>query len=140
MKSYVSSQQGFSLVELLVAIVILAVGLLGLSGLQVSAMKTNSKSEGILAANSLAQMVIEEVMSLPGSDPLFDVAIADEPWPESPFTVAGGGTFNVTYDVVTPYGGIANLCRVEVKVAPTLVNTSVFGTRTVTMNALKRLY
>ena len=37
-------QAGFTLVELLIAIVILAVGLLGLVQLQMTAIKTNSQS------------------------------------------------------------------------------------------------
>ncbi len=37
-------QAGFTLVELLVAIVVLAIGLLGLVQLQVTAIKTNSQS------------------------------------------------------------------------------------------------
>ena len=39
-----NSQSGFSLVELLVAIVVLAICMLGLAQLQITAMRTNSKS------------------------------------------------------------------------------------------------
>ena len=50
-------QSGFSLVELLVAVLILAVGLLGLAELQISTMKANAQGDSIMVANHLAQIV-----------------------------------------------------------------------------------
>jgi type IV pilus assembly protein PilV len=49
MKREKSGQAGFSLIELLVAIVILAVGLLGLAELQVTAIRANSHSQHLSA-------------------------------------------------------------------------------------------
>ncbi|MBW2519616.1 MAG: prepilin-type N-terminal cleavage/methylation domain-containing protein, partial [Deltaproteobacteria bacterium] len=40
----------FSMIEMLIAIVILAIGLLGLAELQISAMRSNAKSGSIVAA------------------------------------------------------------------------------------------
>ena len=56
-----NSQSGFSLIELLVAVVILAVGLLGLAQLQVTAIKVNSQSMTSTTARALAQKVVETV-------------------------------------------------------------------------------
>lgn len=139
-------QGGFSLVELLVAVVILAVGLLGLAELQLTAMKTNSKSEGILASTSLAQMVIEDVMSRDESDPLFDADVNGVAWPghsigqpPGTFIIPGSGTYNVTYDVDTNYQAVVRLCLVRVRVAhATSSQQTVFGVRPVIMTTLKR--
>lgn len=134
-----ASEAGFSLVELLIAVAIMAVGLLGLAELQITAMKTNTKSEGILSSTSLAQMAIEDVMSRAGGDPLFDAAVTDAVWPGSPFTVAGGGTYDVLYDVVTNYQGVNSLCLVRVRVVhASSSQLSIFGVRPVTMTTLKR--
>lgn len=116
-----SSQAGFSLAELLVAILILAVGLLGLAEMQIAAMHDNSLSGAALGANSVAQAAIEEIMAtnpkrpqLPvDNNPLYEVihepAKIDQAWPSIPTAVAadyvvravtpvpGSGTFEVTY-------------------------------------------
>ena len=56
-----NSQSGFSLVEMLVAVVIIAVGLLGLAQSQVTAIKVNSQSMTSTTARALAQKVVEEI-------------------------------------------------------------------------------
>ncbi|NJC89336.1 MAG: prepilin-type N-terminal cleavage/methylation domain-containing protein [Desulfuromonas sp.] len=130
-------QSGFTIVEMLVAMVILSVGLLGLAELQVTAMKANSKSEGIMASNSLAQMALEEVMSRPPSDPLFNSAVNNQVW--GSYDIEGSGTYNVRYDVETNYGGVTNLCLVRVRVThATSSQFTIYGIRPVTMTALKR--
>ena len=94
------SQSGFTLVELLVAVVILAIGLLGLAQLQVSAIRANSQSATATAATALAQRIIEEIIAMPSDDPMFDGPSAGTlTWPGSPMTVQGGGSYDVTYKV-----------------------------------------
>lgn len=143
MRQLTSSQSGFSLVELLVAIVILAVGLLGLAELQITATKANSQSETILAASSLAQQVIEEIAAMDSSDGLFNSSVTGGTWPpDAPatYTVEGGGTYNVTYDVLTGYQGVTNLCQIVVRVTSTqaLLNVTGNRVRTVTATTIKR--
>ena len=58
-----NSQSGFSLIELLVAVVILAVGLLGLAQLQVTAMRANSQTASTTAATAIAQHALEAVVA-----------------------------------------------------------------------------
>jgi prepilin-type N-terminal cleavage/methylation domain-containing protein len=94
-----SKQAGFSMIEMLVAVVILAVGLLGLAELQITAMRTNSKSGSIVAASTVAQMATEEIMAvktesnyLYGS--MLTVAQLDQDWPDDPKDISpldGGG-------------------------------------------------
>lgn len=114
-----SAQAGFSLVELLVAMVILAVGLLGLAELQVTAVKVNSQSETMLAAATIAQGVIEEIVAMDSDDPIFNANIAGATWTSSPVTVVGGGTYAITYDMTTTYQGVTNLCLITVTVEST---------------------
>jgi type IV pilus assembly protein PilV len=58
-------ESGFTIVEVLIGIVILAVGLLGVAALQVSAMRTNSFAGNLSEANSYAQGKMEDLIALP---------------------------------------------------------------------------
>lgn len=153
MDSKVKSQGGFSLVEMMIAIVILAVGLLGLAELQVTAMKANSHSNVSVAAASLAQRVIESVVAMDPASTLLNEGVLDQTWPWSPVTLAGSGTFNVTYSVrrsIDPdsadpdgpgYMGVQNLCRIDVTVRSASAFVWGFGEskqHAVTMTTLKR--
>lgn len=136
-------QSGFTLVELLVAVVILAVGLLGLAQLQVTAIKTNSQSATITAANAIAQKVVEEVAAMAADHVMFD-APGTGTWPGTPVTVDGAGTYAVTYTITqmtTPGGdNISNVFKVQIDVASTTAVANVLGnrTRSVTANTIKR--
>ena len=138
------SQSGFSLIELLVAVVILAVGLLGLAQLQVTAIKANSQSATSSAATALAQMVVEGVAAMGADDPIFNGPSTNNTWSGSPVTVAGGGTYNITYDVeqVESESGkpVTNLYRVVIEVESTGDLMHVLGNqeRKVMTTTLKR--
>jgi type IV pilus assembly protein PilV len=58
MKKY---DRGFSLIELMIAITILAIGLLGLAGLQATAIHGNLHGNVISQATALAQDAIEQI-------------------------------------------------------------------------------
>ena len=135
-------QSGFSLVELLVAILILAVGLLGLAELQVSTMKANAQGDSIMVANHLAQKVIEEISAAPGNDPRLVTTVTAQTWTGSPFTVAGAGAYNVTYDVASNHGGVTGLSQVTVHVASAGAVMNVLGNRQrlVNLTTLKRTF
>lgn len=138
-----SSQSGFSLIELLIAVVILAVGLLGLAELQITAMKVNSQSTSIQTANSLAQQVIEEIVAMDPADPMFGSDAGSAPWTGSlgnQVTVVGGGTYNITYSVDADYRNVTNLCFITVNVSSDVAQHNVTGNkiRTVAATTLKR--
>ena len=56
-----SQTKGFTLVEVLVAVLVLAVGLLGLAGLQLTGMKTNDSAERRMRATVAVQDVLERM-------------------------------------------------------------------------------
>nr|HDO80263.1 prepilin-type N-terminal cleavage/methylation domain-containing protein [Candidatus Bathyarchaeota archaeon] len=62
------NNRGFSLLEVMIAFVILAIGLLGLAALQVTAIRGNAFSSGMTFATMLAQQKLEELKGLPFTD------------------------------------------------------------------------
>lgn len=68
-KSTRRSQKGFSLVEVLICMVIVAVGLLALAGMQITSIKGNALSRKVTQATVLAQNKMEELKRLPFTDP-----------------------------------------------------------------------
>lgn len=58
------NNKGFSLIELMVAVTILAVGLLAVAGLQGTAIQGNSHGNTISQATTIAQDRIEEIRNL----------------------------------------------------------------------------
>jgi type IV pilus assembly protein PilV len=60
-KSWASMEDGFSLIELMITLVILSIGLVALAGLQVSAIKGNAFSKRMTAAVSIANQKLEQI-------------------------------------------------------------------------------
>lgn len=132
-----SAQSGFSMVELLVAIVILAIALLGLAELQVSAIKTNAQSDSISVADALGQKVVEEIAAMSAEDALFETSTASpQTWSGSPFTIDGAGVYNVTYEVAADYETVDGLSRITIYVASADAISSVLGKRVRSMQAV----
>jgi type IV pilus assembly protein PilV len=66
------NQRGFSLVEALIAMVLLSVGLLAAGLLQIGGIKANSNAAGRTSGVSLAQSVMDDLRTLPLDDDLLD--------------------------------------------------------------------
>lgn len=66
-------EEGYTLIEILIAITILAFGLMAVATMQVTAIKTNAKASNMSQGLTLAQAKVEELMNLPyGHDDLKD--------------------------------------------------------------------
>lgn len=57
----VKTAEGFTLLEVMITVVILAIGLLGLAGLQIVAIKGNSFGQQMSVASTLAQNQLEQL-------------------------------------------------------------------------------
>jgi len=63
---------GFTLIEILIAITVFAIGILALGSMQISSMNGNADAQRITDASVLAQDQLEEVMALDYDDPLLN--------------------------------------------------------------------
>jgi type IV pilus modification protein PilV len=61
------AQGGMTLIELMIAMLVLAVGLTGLLGLILSAISSNTRNRNDTTATFLAQMVMEQIIAQPAS-------------------------------------------------------------------------
>ena len=68
----IQKDQGFTLIEVLIAITIFAVGLLAVAAMQTSAITVNSTAGQITTRMTWAQDKLEELMVLPYSDHLLE--------------------------------------------------------------------
>jgi len=66
--------EGFTLIEVLIAISIFAVGLLAVAAMQTSAIRVNSSAGQITALSTWSVDKIEELMALPYTDPWLEMA------------------------------------------------------------------
>ena len=66
----IQNSKGFTLVELMIAISILAIGVLAVAAMQIQAVKNNSHSKETSEASNIAKAVLEELRILPFNHPL----------------------------------------------------------------------
>ncbi len=93
MKEMVKGQKGFSLIEVMVTLIVLAAGLLATAALQITSIRGNSFSSHVTQASILAQDKLEILRSLSYDDPKLT-----EGQPAEQITKAGL-VFTVGYDV-----------------------------------------
>jgi prepilin-type N-terminal cleavage/methylation domain-containing protein len=95
-----NSQQGTTLIELMIAMVVLAIGLGGITTLLVVAIGTNNRNSRDTTATMLAQLVIEEIGSQDPNSGILTIPITD----------CAGNAFNMAVtDGAAPAGTGANL-------------------------------
>jgi type IV pilus assembly protein PilV len=134
------SESGFTLLELLVAITILAVGLMGTLNMQSTGLRANGFAQRTTSAAAVARAAMDELISRPGSDVFFDTAQAagtaydlDQQTAAMTQTVQGipyAATITVTPNATVNGSAITNLTSITL--------TVVGSDRTVTLTELKR--
>jgi len=62
------TQNGFTLIEVMIAMLVLSIGILGLAKMQLSAVKANSYANGLTEASTFAQNKMEDLMALAYDD------------------------------------------------------------------------
>ncbi len=72
------NKKGFTLIEVLVGLVILAIGLLAIAGMQITSVKGNFFSSNLTQASVLAQDRLEALRNLPWDDPALDINTVNE--------------------------------------------------------------
>jgi len=89
-----AGQQGFTLLEVMIALVIFAVGVLGLAAMQIDFIQGNDTARELTEAANRASDKIEQLMSVGYTDSDLDVNA-------NPHTEAGGG-YNLSWTVQHP--------------------------------------
>lgn len=124
LRKTIRAQGGFTLLELLIAITIFAIGLLTVAGMQLTALRANSTADTISVATAVAQGILEDLLSrdADGGDynsdtgappPTYDLTAAAMAGAMD--SIPGGSKYSAIYeiDVDNPSAGMA---RVEVEV------------------------
>jgi type IV pilus assembly protein PilV len=101
-------KEGYTLIEVLMAISLLAVGMLAIASLQTSGIRVNANARHITTRTTWAQDRIEKLMALPNSDPL--LAVAGNPTP-----VPTPDNYTISW-VVAANPSVANTIRITVTV------------------------
>ncbi len=83
------SKTGFSLVEMMIALTVLAIGLAGLNAMFVTAMYTNDKNSHDTAATMVSQLVLEQIKALPANSTA-NLVVTDCAGNASTIATAGG--------------------------------------------------
>lgn len=101
----IKQENGFSLLEVLIALVILAIGLLAIAQMQITAIKGNAYGSEMTSASSLASNTLERLMALPYPN----VAPLTGPPPDASSTSVAASIVGGTLDPLGAIeGGINN--------------------------------
>ncbi|MDP2689230.1 MAG: prepilin-type N-terminal cleavage/methylation domain-containing protein [Deltaproteobacteria bacterium] len=127
------AEKGFSLVELLVAISILAIGLLGTATMLSTNIGSDRFAHMITVEASIATSVMEEFMARDEGDALFTSSVTGASYDLDPDTASTtrtvqGRTYSATYSIATstPVTGVVRLSA-----------TVTSGTRSITLTSYK---
>lgn len=136
--------RGFTLLELMVAISLLAIGLLAAVSMQEVAIKSNDIANRLSTGAALAQQASEEVLSNVITNPIFTTAGASQYLfidannpPTTTPTVTGAGAYTASY-TVTPKVPILGIPTPEVSQIVITVNDAATNQTLGTLTTYKR--
>jgi len=115
---HTASERGFTLIETSIAMVIMMVAALGVASLFTYSIGYNSGGNDRAVAISVAQQQIEQLRSVPFTDPILDVTAATV---LTPYTISNGRTYQVTRTVTgsnNNVGGNPTLKTITIRVDP----------------------
>lgn len=133
------SESGFTLLELLVAITILAIGLMATVTMQATSIRVNGFAQRTTSSSAVARAAMDELTSRPGADAIFQAAQANMVFDLDLQSAATTRTVQgITYSArltITPnavIGGapVTNLSRIDLTITG--------ADRTVTFTQFKR--
>jgi type IV pilus assembly protein PilV len=112
LSSHTHNEKGFTLIEVLIALMIFAIGMISIAGLQVTSISYNSAANQRTTITMLTQGIMEEIMALPRENSNSDVLDLETSgtttWSQAPFdgtgnlyTLTGGGTYSAEIEVAT---------------------------------------
>lgn len=111
-------KRGFSIIEVMIAITIFSIGIIGISSMMLQTMQAESLNSGHLKASMLAQEALELVRGLRDENWLFfdpdsvSLIAADIPWDDhfgytdGTFIIDHVGNFNDTPDIINDPGAM----------------------------------
>lgn len=111
------NHQGFTLVELLVALTLLTVGLLAVAAMQTVALNTGGISYKMSTASSLAHEAMDDILSWSTKDTRLTTNTPANTVYQNNLVIQGASTYNITYATqVTIADAKAVAARVDVTV------------------------
>ncbi len=119
------ARQGFTLIEVLIAIVILSVALLGMSALTVGIINGNAFSKNLSTATTLARDKMEDIRRL---------GYSGSPTTETPDTEAYGTITNASGDILPEYAAYERVTVADMYTAGTVWPPDGMKAVTVTVN------
>jgi len=101
MNTIIRNQEGFTLIEALVALVILTIGILSLNSMQVSSINGNAKASRITIASATAGDLYERLTNVVYDDAVMDPLAANNPHDDSELAglVLPGSINSVSWNV-----------------------------------------
>ncbi len=119
MQNIIKKQAGFTLIEVMIALVLLAAGLLALMTMQIVSIKANAFSSEMTYTAMLAQHKLEELKNLPSTDTKLQTgnhpltAEAADPWYRAQDNK--GISYNITHRVWNN-SPAANMTRIQLTI------------------------
>jgi prepilin-type N-terminal cleavage/methylation domain-containing protein len=110
------TEAGFTLIEVLVAVAVMAIALTGIAMMSVSTMGADDHGRRQSVATTLAQAKLEELRALRRSDSAWNAGDHSESGLSEDGT-EGGGQYTREWEVENNYNGHSHLSRVVVSVS-----------------------